>query len=133
MKDNVFVKTKMGAFAQKAENRFADFASRLAETIDEIQDRTPKFCKVFAVNFKRAVQGCISLAHDALNFAVKMSIILIAMITLYNFAQANPELATQINDAALNIFNTVRESAIKTYEYFEEIVLAPLRLFGLFN
>lgn len=117
---------KLDAFAQKMANGFTDLLCK----IGKIRARTNKFEKLFVDYVRDLVLCCVAIAHGAFNLAVKLSIIAIAMIMLYNFAQANPELAIQINDVVMNAYNTVRESVIQSYNIFVDAIHMPFRLFA---
>jgi hypothetical protein len=124
---------KLDAFANKVENRINDFTKRMSSIVANAYKIMRPVWKSFETACHSVVRGCVAIIHDSINFAVKLSIILIAVIMLYNFAQANPELAVQINESTVNFFNVVRDAAIQAYDKTVNALMMPFKLFGLFQ
>lgn len=94
--------------------------------VDKIVEKTRTVCNKITKLFLIVCKHCSIFVNNLLNLAVKLSIIVIALLMIQNFAKANPAEWTNCIANVVDFFNTCKNFVV-------EPINDLLELFSLFR
>lgn len=87
-----------------------DFATRVDEFMQKFKATATPVARGFVKGYIGFCRELGKLCDAILNLAVKMSIIAIATILIYNFLQANPDIASEVSSYANNLRSAIGDA-----------------------